>query len=52
LEDFKSQLLDLEECVKEAAECRNSGSIREIEQQLQKMQVDMESILAAASDVA
>ena len=51
LENFKSQLLDLEECVGEAAKCQNSGSIREIKEQLQKVQADMESILAAASDV-
>ena len=51
MEHFKSQLLYLEECVDKAINCDNSGNIHEIEGQLQKLQVNMEALLTAATDM-
>ena len=51
MEHFKSQLLYLEECVDKAINCDDSGSIHEIEGQLQTLQVNMEALLTAATDM-
>ena len=51
MEHFKSELLYLEQSMEKAVNCENSGSIHEIEEQLQKLQVNMEALLTAASDM-
>ena len=52
LDNFKSELFDLEQSMEKAINCEDSGSIHEIEEQLQKLQVDMEAVMTIASDVA
>ena len=47
MEHFKSELMYLEQSLEKAIKCENSGSIREIEEQLQKLHVNMEAILTA-----
>ena len=45
MEHFKSELLYLEQSLEKAIKCENSGSIREIEEQLRKLHVNMEAIM-------
>ena len=47
MEHFKSELLYLEQSLEKAIKCENSGRIREIEEQLRKLHVNMEAILTA-----